>query len=79
MGTRRFLAVSKFKSDVNTDGDDKCSGCNSTCKTAKNVECVKELGHDSRRITTHAIANMLRISLQSQEQNENHVNMCHDF
>jgi hypothetical protein len=45
---------------------------------AENVDCVKELCHDNRRITTCAIANMLRISLQSQEQKKYHVNMCQD-
>ena len=42
------------------------------------MDCVKELGHDSRRITTRAIANMLRILLESQEM-EYHVNMCQDL
>jgi phage-related protein len=58
MGTIRSLAVSKFKTDVNNDRDDKCSGCKSTCKMAENVECVKELGHDNRRITTYAVASL---------------------
>jgi len=39
----------------------------------------KELGHDSRRITTCAIANMLRISLESQEQKEYQMNTCQDL
>jgi len=59
-----------FKRGVTTDGDDKCSGCKSTSKMAENVDCVKELGNDSRRITTRAIANMLRISLESKEKKE---------
>jgi len=46
---------------------------------AENVDCVKELGHDSRRIITYAIANTLRISLESQEQKEYHVNTCQDL
>jgi len=46
---------------------------------AENVDCVKELGHDSRRIITCAIANMLRISLESQEQKDYHVNMRQDL
>jgi hypothetical protein len=58
MGTIRFLIVSKFRRGVTTDGDDKRSGCKSTSKMAENVDCVKELGHDSRRITIRAIANM---------------------
>lgn len=62
-----------------TDGNDKCSGCKSTSKRTENVDCVKELGHDSRRITTCAIANMLSISLDSQEQKEYHVNTCQDL
>jgi hypothetical protein len=40
---------------------------------------VKELGNDSRRITTRAIANMLRISLESKEKKEYHVNMRQDL
>jgi hypothetical protein len=43
---------------MNNYGDDKCSGCKSTRKMAENVECVKELNHDSRRITTHAMASL---------------------
>lgn len=79
MGTIRFLVVSMFKRGVTTYGDDKCSGCKSTSKMAENVECVNELGHDSRRITTCAIANMLRISLESKKKKEFHVNMCQDL
>jgi hypothetical protein len=77
MGTIRFLVVSKFKRGITTDRNDKCSEGKSTSKMTENVDSVKELGHDSRRITTCAIANMLRISLESQE--EYHVSMRQDL
>ena len=57
-----------FKRGVIDDGDDTCSGCKSTSKMVENVDCVKELGHDSRRITTCANANMLRISLSQRRR-----------
>jgi hypothetical protein len=50
-----------------------------TSNTAANMQCVGELVLDSKIITTCKVANMLRISMGSQEQKENHVNMCQDL
>jgi hypothetical protein len=55
----------------------ECSGHPSTRKTKENVDQVKEIVHENKRITIHEVANMLGISSFGSVQSilKEHLNM----
>jgi len=60
-----YRLLSKFKSSLTTVKDADHSGHPLTSKTGENVDKVKDLVLEHRRITIHEVANILGISVGS--------------